>query len=255
MNHKHQNPMLAPVCRASSKSDRHTALRSGGILSNPTKESPSVEDGRLQQSPGGGAGGRARPARTTRRRARAGRKDLGFCRSPLPVPSRAPARLGLAASPALFADLPAWGFGEVKEGGRSGGRGAAFISRQAPAYTHGHGPSRSRRSERGDDPDEDQDGVGCGWWTGGHRHVMHPGPRRAWRPLLPRPAVFYGISQENEALVFFFFLFSWRGTHVRRGMGAVRTWEARRARVYILARRWIQTTCSAGAMDLDGSGC
>ena len=47
--------------------------------------------------------------------------------------------------------------------------------------------------------------------AGGHRHVMPPACVAA-TPLLPRPAVFQGISQENEALVFF----SWRTTHVRR---------------------------------------
>jgi hypothetical protein len=88
----------AGVCRAVSESDRHTAYQS-----NPTEESPSIEDGRLQQSPftyleeERAEVGRGRQERRVDGHGRAGRKDLRFW-GPVPFPSRAPARLGLRSS-------------------------------------------------------------------------------------------------------------------------------------------------------------
>lgn len=78
---------------------------------NPTEESPPIKDGRLQQSPftyleeERAEVGRGRQERRADGHGRASRKDLRFW-GPVLFPSRAPARLDLAA---LLADLPAWG--------------------------------------------------------------------------------------------------------------------------------------------------
>jgi hypothetical protein len=85
----------------------------------PSRRNPSreIEDGRLQQSPftyleeERAEVGRGRQERRADGHGRAGRKDLRFW-GHVPFPSRAPARLGLAA---LLADLPAWGFGGDKK--------------------------------------------------------------------------------------------------------------------------------------------
>lgn len=208
MNPKHQNdPMLAPACRAPSKSDRHTTLRSGGIPIRPhqknphcsnhlDEEKPEVLRGRQERRADGQPGGRA-----------GGRKDLGFLCSPLPVPSRAPASHGSALLPHQPSS-PTCLTGDSEKRKREeepvGAGPPLYPARRQHTHTDtARGLSRSRRSERGDDPDEDQDGGRRTVWpvAGGHRHVMPPACVAA-TPLLPRPAVFHGISQENEALVF-----------------------------------------------------
>jgi len=199
MNPKHQNdPMLAEHPPNPTVTPHYAVAAS---LSDPTKRIPIAAITWMRRSRRYGAAGKNDAPTGT-----GGQEGSGIFvfSSACPVPSPRFPRLGLAASPALFADLPAWGFREDKEGGRTGGRGAAFISRQAPAYAYAHGLSRSRRSEREDDLDEDQDGGRRTVWpvAGGHRHVMPPACVAA-TPLLPRPVVFHGISQENEALVFF----------------------------------------------------
>lgn len=222
--------------RPSHRITQHYAVAAS--LPHPTNESPSTEDSRLQQSPGGGeAGGGARPARTTRRRARArGRAGgriwdfwglLGLSR---PEPRRGSVLLPhLPSSPTCCLGIRRSERGGKKRWAR--GRlyvppGASVRTRTRPHGTRQAnqkiGPRPSAASEqRGDDPDGWMRTVvacGCGRLAaGGHRHVMSP-ECVAVSPAAPGrfPRDLAGKRAQLFVCLFVFFSFSGWGTHVRR---------------------------------------